>query len=859
MNKKYREIEGKKLNRCQEEAVYSRKKIIRVVASAGSGKTYALLNKVINELEQGINPKEILLITFSSPVRHEMKERLKKLSIKHKDLTAKLELVAENVHTFHSYCLKLMRRYGNADEKDKEFATNFKKELGYKESGDPQARYLDHKVLRDLVYKNEEISQLTKKFFQEYMFIDTNSLIAYEFDQNSKIPPAKIKTIIKKRGANNTINNLRVRSYEEKAIAEYLHFHNIKFNYEDTLHGYPGIPDFRIMIQREIKINYSNKRMRRIKHGFLVNRSRFENIDIWFEHFGLDENMNPPTQYDKEYIKKYKISYDKKIKFMEEKKYNFIKTYSYQHRKGNLFKILDNQLKEICNKYDLTLPEIESDEKILGEYINDITYMRFSKLMADFMNNFRTRELKFPIVEDKINNLSGYEYERSNLFFKIFRETLSKYEEIKKDEDIMDFVDMIIIGKKYIENENIKRLIVDEFQDTSQLFAKICKELIKHNEGCNFFVVGDDGQTIYGFQGSDIKFIGDEFGNNFGKGKKIHTEKFNESYRFNTAMAQLSSAFIAQNPRQIPKPDDFKGRDFAKTFIPLQIINVGKDYRHSYELTYAIKKKLDIIFRLEKDVKKIWFLSRYSPSTYKNEYSSLKENLHSIFSSKKDIIQFSTIHKSKGGEADYIFLMNVNSRHLGFPCDIEDDKILELVRDKNDKKNKYEEERRLFYVAITRVKKKVFMFTEEEGVFFKEIKNLDKIYKDKHYQLRNLEKLSNPKKELRITNLPYKIVVDGKLQENRYLGKLKESSVIAKINGKDPSISLMNESVRNCSGNKIMFEINYGKETNNISVQPYVKEYLESEPVYKLPFNYKIQYTDSYDDQLKEKYGRSRR
>ena len=200
--------------------------------------------------------------------------------------------------------------------------------------------------------------------------------------------------------------------------------------------------------------------------------------------------------------------------------------------------------------------------------------------------------------------------------------------------------------------------------------------------------------------------------------------------------------------------------------------------------------------------------------------------------------------------------MNVSSKHLGFPSDLEDDKILELVKEKHNKKNKYEEERRLFYVAITRVKKKVFMFTENEGAFFKEIKNLDKVFKDKHYQLRNLEKSFNPKKELRITSLPYKIMVDGKVQENRYLEKIKKNSVIKRIDGKDPSISLINESVNNCSGNPIMFEIDYGKEKNNISVRPHVKEYFESKPIYKLPFNYKIQFTDSYDDKLKKKYGR---
>ena len=82
-----------------------------------------------------------------------------------------------------------------------------------------------------------------------------------------------------------------------------------------------------------------------------------------------------------------------------------------------------------------------------------------------------------------------------------------------------------------------------------------------------------------------------------------------------------------------------------------------------------------------------------------------------------------TVHKSKGLECDYVFIINVNNNKNGFPNKYTDHYILKYVNNYKEY-YPYEEERRLFYVALTRCKKKVYIFVprNNESIFIKEIK-----------------------------------------------------------------------------------------------------------------------------------------
>ncbi len=87
-------------------------------------------------------------------------------------------------------------------------------------------------------------------------------------------------------------------------------------------------------------------------------------------------------------------------------------------------------------------------------------------------------------------------------------------------------------------------------------------------------------------------------------------------------------------------------------------------------------------------------------------------------------MSFLTAHKSKGLQADYVFIINNKDSRMGFPSKIQDAPILSLLLD-NDEQYPHAEERRLFYVALTRAKKKAYILTVQghESEFARELKN----------------------------------------------------------------------------------------------------------------------------------------
>lgn len=79
-------------------------------------------------------------------------------------------------------------------------------------------------------------------------------------------------------------------------------------------------------------------------------------------------------------------------------------------------------------------------------------------------------------------------------------------------------------------------------------------------------------------------------------------------------------------------------------------------------------------------------------------------------------LKFLSIHRAKGTEADYVLLLGCTSGMYGFPSELIDQRVLDIVKkDPGDETDKLEEERRLFYVALTRCKNQLFLFTSRKS------------------------------------------------------------------------------------------------------------------------------------------------
>ena len=274
--------------------------------------------------------------------------------------------------------------------------------------------------------------------------------------------------------------------------------------------------------------------------------------------------------------------------------------------------------------------------------------------------------------------------------------------------------DYIRLGKY---KNTYKYVIVDEYQDISKARFSLLDALRQSNY-YDLFCVGDDWQSIYRFAGSDIGYILN-FSRYWGP---TEISKIETTYRFAQKLIEISGGFIMENPSQIKKRIKGNGEEVG---FPLGEIS---GYTEKFAIEF-MEKKLDDIPKGSS----VFFIGRYvfdanllaDSGLFSCQYNNttgfidVKSKRHPNLK-----MEFLTAHKSKGLQADYVFIINNKSSRMGFPSKIQDAPILSLLLDNCDQ-YPYAEERRLFYVALTRAKKKVYILTVkgQESVFAEELKS----------------------------------------------------------------------------------------------------------------------------------------
>lgn len=317
-------------------------------------------------------------------------------------------------------------------------------------------------------------------------------------------------------------------------------------------------------------------------------------------------------------------------------------------------------------------------------------------LIETFINMFKSSGKK---LDDFYTFIKKADFKEKKLLKEIMKCFIC-YEAYLKKENIIDFNDMINEAYDALDKSSVryKYIIIDEYQDTSFTKFKLIKKLIKLSNAY-FFAVGDDFQSIYRFTGAYLKVITD-FKKTFLFSKII---KLKNTYRNPDSLIKIAGKFIMRNPYQIKKK--LRSNILSKNVI---------------EIVYYLdlNSKIKSVIKEDK-IDNLFILSR---------------NNKTLDDIKIDNINYKklTVHKSKGLESDYVFVLDLNDKPCGFPNKYKDHKILRFV---NDYKEyfPYEEERRLFYVALTRCKKKVYLFAPEDNpsCFVKEISKYKNVLKRK--------------------------------------------------------------------------------------------------------------------------------
>lgn len=374
---------------------------------------------------------------------------------------------------------------------------------------------------------------------------------------------------------------------------------------------------------------------------------------------------------------------------------------SEKNRKGNIY--FEGDLNKLVETF-----------KLLGIKCK-LKSVNYLWSMLNIEENFTFKVVNYLITVIsliKSNNYSLSEFEKiidNDSIYKIISPVYLEYNKYLEENNLIDYSDMInkatslIKENKYIHN--FKYVIVDEFQDTSMCRYNLLMSM-RNQKDYNLFCVGDDYQSIYRFSGSDVSLI-TNFSKYFGE---VYVSKIVNTYRFSDKMAKLSSEFVMKNKSQIRKV--VKG--YPSTNEPIEII-------------YNINE-LEKILKSLPNYSSVFLLGRYNSDkdilkSNENFLYNYGEITEVIYSKRIDLeIKYLTIHKSKGLQADYVFIINNKDKGSGFPSKIVDDIVIEKLLGISES-YPFSEERRLLYVALTRSKVKTYLLVEKANasVFIKEL------------------------------------------------------------------------------------------------------------------------------------------
>lgn len=661
------------LNDKQHEAVVSDDKRLLVLAGAGSGKTKTLLQKIIYLIEEkGVSPSSILAITFTKNATNEMIDRL-----------------IISADTTNNYENMLVDKSLSKIEKDRE---RFLQQKNYKWIDSLTVKTFHsfcYSVLRNYGVnefdnkfriigdeKRDEEDELSKHVAPETVFEVVHKLLIAQCDDTSFLLQLKryiLDYVIdkihldKNKGINlpkdgkyfTSLDGTKVRSKSEQFIADWFYRHSIKYEYEPLL----NVKDFDF------------------RPDFFIPEA-----NLYIEHVS---DKSYPLNGKEEQFEKANLLY--------------FKTYDYMTQDSALFnhtldKVVKNRLpanyhKNVCLTFR---EEFNGYHDSVKDFVSQI--MRITDMIK--VENIDPNAVLEKSRKDQ--------HERVRNFYELAIPVVKEYIQYTTNKSYLDFNDLISRSASLFQNhEDIANkykskyqyILVDEFQDVNNLQVELIKHLL--TDQTQLFCVGDDWQSIYGFRGSNVDYIVD-FENYFPNSKVV---KLNQNYRSTQNIVGASNEVIKHNKFKVEKEIHSSKKSEHKI-----VVYSGNNEKDNIQFCVEKVKELladgltneDILFLYRRN-------KMYTPFFFRFKDENIK-------------VQGKTIHASKGLEAKAVFILGLTEGSGGFPDIWLEDRIFQVIKTANHDLL-LEEERRLFYVAITRAKDKLFLLTEKgkESSFLKEI------------------------------------------------------------------------------------------------------------------------------------------
>jgi len=667
----------------QQTAIVTDDKHNLVAAAAGSGKTETLITRIAYLIERkpdSVQAERILAIAYQRKAKEEIEQRL----------LDRYKIRNVNVRTFHKLGKDILEHTG------KKLSTT------------------------DIVNENKKHEAIQKIFSQKiksepdyYKSFLTFAKTLHDYDEKESAKTKNQTLTYAHEQTCYAIDRTKVNSRAEKEIMDFLltsklNGKPIEVTYEPDLSVFR--PDFYLP-----------------EHG------------LYIEHWALNEKGEVPRWFNQT-TEEYRKAMDLKKKWFAEHDKLLVETFTHEYRENNPEQFIELLKKRILGKlqeknncnFEFTLKTYEEIVKLVWEScrtpVEDI---------VNFITSAKTYGLPPTRVAEKLRDdkWTRKQLAFGNLAVPVYHD----YEEALMEHGKIDFEDMI---NKAIDELNSNpsllanaydHILIDEYQDISAQRYKLISKLLERNPRCKLFCVGDDWQSIMGFSGSNLNFFVN-FEQYFAKPA---ITVISTNYRSVKTIVDAGAELIRNNTScQIQKPTLSNRKDLK----PIKVVRLL--HQEGYERNYYRQMAEDCLDRISAYIKNgyspqdILVLSRFMRTRIGHGYRFIynigifiekaKENGISLAYEKLDArnkVRLLTAHRSKGLEAKVVFLLNATKGTYGFPCEIEDSSIYEPARENYPPQDQKEEERRLFYVAMTRAIEDLYIYTWEPAIseFLEEI------------------------------------------------------------------------------------------------------------------------------------------
>ena len=505
------------------------------------------------------------------------------------------------------------------------------------------------------------------EYFSSYYFVDKNP---FEFESEGEYLQYLTDNDIR------SLKGDQVKSYGEVVIANWLFRNGINYEYEASY-----------------RFDVSTEAYRQYHPDFYL-----PDHDIYIEYYGTDEHGNTAPWIDKV---RYQESIEWKRQTHEKYETGYIELFYYQHKAGHLLTSLEEHLLERAVE---PTPIPEQDLLNNLRQLGQVTEL--AKLFSALVDMYKAACLDQLSVESIIQN--SVDPKQTEKALELLYPLFNRYELFLRKKQWIDFNDMIGKALKYVQTGQFvstwKYILVDEFQDISEPRSRLVKRLRDSRPGTSLFCVGDDWQAIYRFSGADVKLT-THFSEYFGETSQTALDL---TFRFNSAIGNVATEFVTRNPIQVKK----EIQSLIKVDKPaVSILRQGKNEQGATPLEKALNAITACVEASGKpNQNQVYLLARFwhqMPDS--TQFRAIQRQYPSLQ------IDSQSFHASKGKEADYVVVMGLTAGKHGFPSQKIIPPLVDALLPKGDD-FEFAEERRLFYVALTRAKHKVYLLADMTDV-----------------------------------------------------------------------------------------------------------------------------------------------